>query len=264
MLTAVKNQIRVTIKSIKYNIMRQMVNKVTFITNIIFMILNNSTFLIQWIILFNIKENIGGYSFKEVCLLWAITASTYGVAHVTCHKAFKLSDLIINGKLDSFLVQPKNVLISAITSETAIAAIGDFLYGYIVLFACAPDIKTICLFTFFTITGAIIITTFSIIVGSLAFWIVRADMLAESLNSAMIHLGTYPDTIFKNVTKIILYTIIPVGLANHLPIHIIKDFNIASFFILIAVCIVMILLSNIIFKLGLKRYSSSNLMSARN
>ena len=66
MLTAVKNQIRVTIKSIKYNIMRQMVNKVTFITNIIFMILNNSTFLIQWIILFNIKENIGGYSFKEV------------------------------------------------------------------------------------------------------------------------------------------------------------------------------------------------------
>ena len=58
MLTVVKNQIKVIILSIKYNIMRQMVNKVTFITNILFMILNNASFIIQWIILFNIRDEI--------------------------------------------------------------------------------------------------------------------------------------------------------------------------------------------------------------
>ena len=47
MLTAVKNQMRVCLLSVKYNIMREMVNKVTFLTNICFMLLNNATFLVQ-------------------------------------------------------------------------------------------------------------------------------------------------------------------------------------------------------------------------
>ena len=49
------NQLRVMMLSIKYNIMKQMTNKVTFLTNIIFMILNDATFIVQWVILFGIK-----------------------------------------------------------------------------------------------------------------------------------------------------------------------------------------------------------------
>src|SRR5699024_5321358 len=125
MLTEVKNQIKVMFLSVKYNIMRQMVNKVTFITNIIFIILNNAAFIIQCIILFRLKDEIGGYTIKEVILLWGIAASIFGFAHILFHKAFDLSDLIIEGKLDTFLVQPKNVFLSVITSETSISAIGD-------------------------------------------------------------------------------------------------------------------------------------------
>ena len=47
MLTAVKNQVRVCVLSVKYNIMREMLNKVTFLTNILFMMLNNATFIVQ-------------------------------------------------------------------------------------------------------------------------------------------------------------------------------------------------------------------------
>ena len=54
----VKNQIKVMVLSVKYNIMKQMTNKVTFITNIVFMILNNASFIVQWIILFNLKNEI--------------------------------------------------------------------------------------------------------------------------------------------------------------------------------------------------------------
>ena len=46
MFTAVKNQLRVSLLSVKYNMMREMVNKVTFVTNIIFMMLNNATILV--------------------------------------------------------------------------------------------------------------------------------------------------------------------------------------------------------------------------
>ena len=69
MLTAVKNQMRVCLLSVKYNIMREMVNKVTFLTNICFMLLNNATFLVQWIILLRLREDVGGYTMREIMLL---------------------------------------------------------------------------------------------------------------------------------------------------------------------------------------------------
>ena len=77
MLMEVKNQFRVTALSIKYALEREMLNKVTFITNIIFMILNNASFIIQWIIIYSIKDNVGGYTFKQVLLLWGMAALTY-------------------------------------------------------------------------------------------------------------------------------------------------------------------------------------------
>ncbi|MDF2541528.1 MAG: hypothetical protein K0S47_1246 [Herbinix sp.] len=107
MLTAAKQQIRVMILSLRYNIIREMTNRVTFLTNVIFMALNNSTFIIQWMIIFNIKSDIGGYGLNDVLGLWGIAASTYGLSHILFQKAYEIPDLIINGKLDSYLVQPK-------------------------------------------------------------------------------------------------------------------------------------------------------------
>lgn len=263
MLTEVKNQIKVMMLSVKYNIMRQMVNKVTFITNIVFMILNNASFIIQWIILFGIKDNIGGYTLKEVLLLWGMAASSYGIAHIVFKKAFEISDLIINGKLDTFLVQPKNVFLSVITSDSGISAIGDLIYGYICLFLYGITLKNFILFTLFSITGGIILTAFSSILGSLCFWITRGDMLADSLTNIMINFATYPGTIFKNAVRLIMYTIIPVGIANYMPVDIILNFNIANFIYVIIFTVVITLLAFAIFYKGLKRYSSSNLMSSR-
>ena len=65
MLMAVKNQLNVTLLSIKYALMREMLNKTTFLANIIFMILNNASFIIQWVVLFSIKDDIAGNTFHE-------------------------------------------------------------------------------------------------------------------------------------------------------------------------------------------------------
>ena len=263
MLMEVRNQIKVIILSVKYNIMRQMVNKVTFITNILFMILNNASFIIQWIILFSIKDEIGGYTIKEVILLWGLAASVFGISHIIFYKAFEMPDLIINGKLDTFLVQPKNVLLSVITSDTSISAIGDLIYGYICLFIYGITLKDFILVTIFSITGAIILTAFVIVVSSLCFWIVRADNLTDSLTNIMINFATYPGTIFKTGIKLILYTIIPVGIAHYLPVDLMLNFNLASFIYIIVFTIAITSLAFYIFHKGLKRYSSSNLMSSR-
>ena len=263
MLMEVKNQIKVIFLSIKYNIIRQMENKVTFITNILFMILNNASFILQWVILFSLKEEIGGYTIKEVVLLWGIASGTFGVAHIVFNKAFEMSDLIINGKLDTFLVQPKNVFLSVITSETRISAIGDLIYGYICLFIYGISIKNFLLYTLFLITGGIIVSAFASILGSLSFWIVRGDIISDSLTNMMLNFATYPGTIFKDGVRILFYTIIPLGISNYIPVDTIIRFNIGNLATVISFTIFITIMAFTIFNKGLKRYSSSNLMSSR-
>jgi ABC-2 type transport system permease protein len=243
--------------------MREMTNRVTFLTNIIFMILNNATFIVQWLLIFHLKPEIGGYAFREVMLLWALSASSFGLANILFHRAFTLSDLILNGKLDSYLVQPKNVLLSIITSSTSISAIGDFLYGYILLLVIRCSVKDFLLFTLFTVTGAIIFTAFATIAGSLSFWIIRGDMLADSLFNMMINFSLYPDTIFKNGVRLLLYSLIPVGFYVYMPLHVLIQFNPATTLAILCFAIGISLFAILVFYKGLKRYTSSSLMGSR-
>ena len=81
MLTAAKNQVKIMLLQVKYNLMREMTNSVTFVMNVVFMILNNATFIVQWIILFSLKDNFGGYGLSDVLLLWALATTSYGMAH---------------------------------------------------------------------------------------------------------------------------------------------------------------------------------------
>lgn len=263
MLMAVKNQIKVVFLSVKYALMREMLNKTTFLMNIVFMLLNNASFIIQWIVLFSLKENVGGYTFKQVLLLWGFAAGTYGFSRFFFKRAFNLTDIINNGKLDSFLVQPKNVLISAITSDVEVSAIGDFIYGYIMLFVFGFTLPRFLLFTLFMITGGLILTSITVILSSLSFWFQKADIIADTGNSLMVNFATYPDGIFKGIAKMLLFTLIPVGIVNYIPIQIMTEFNLSLTILIVGISILFVVLAFVIFYKGLKKYSSSNLMVAR-
>lgn len=263
MLTEVKNQIKISFLSVKYALIREMLNKTTFITNILFMILNNASFIIQWLVLYSLKENVGGYTFKQILILWGVAAATYGFSHFFFKKAYDLSEIINNGKLDSYLVQPKNVLLSAITTDVKTSALGDIIYGYIMLFAFGFTIPRFLLFTLFMICGGFILTSISIILSSLSFWFSKSDIIADTGNTLMTNIATYPDGIFKGFVKILLFTLIPVGIVNFIPVQVMSKFDIYSFLIVIFVTVLLIILAFIIFYKGLKRYSSSNLMIAK-
>ena len=263
MLTEAKNQIKISFLSVKYSIMREMLNKTSFFTNVIIMILNNASFILQWMILYSLKDNVGGYTFKQVLLLWGVAAGTFGFSRFFFKKAFELYDIINTGKLDAFLVQPKNVLLSTITTDVSPSALGDIIYGYIMLFVYGFTIPRFLLFTIFIICGGFITTSLSVILSSLSFWFNKTDIIADTINNLMISFGTYPDGIFKGIAKGLLYTLVPVGFAVYMPVDILTKFNIYNLLIIILVTIVLIIFSFIIFNKGLKRYSSSNLMSAR-
>ena len=243
--------------------MREMVNKVTFLTNICFMLLNNATFLVQWFILLRLREDVGGYTMREIMLLWGLTATSFGLSHILFARVFSLSELIIKGKLDSFLVQPKNVLVSVLTSSTDISAIGDFLYGVVIVCICRPGVGGFFLFLLFAVTGAVIFTSFALLLGSLSFWFVRMDMVQNQMVMNVVSFATYPDGIFNGVTRFLLYFVIPAGMTVWHPVHMLVRFEAGMLFTVLGYAGGLTALAVAVFYKGLKRYASGNLMEAR-
>ena len=250
MLTEVKKEIKLVFLSIKYNIMRQMINPLSFTLNVIFMMLNNAAFIIQWIILFSLKDSFGGYGFNEMMLIWGISTMSYGLSFIMFGGAFTLGQTIENGGLDQYLVTPRNLYYSVISSYSKVSAIGDFLYGLV-----------LCLI--FSIIGASILKAFAVILNSLAFWITRSDDFANSLLGAFISFSIYPDSVFNKFIRVLMYTVLPVGFAVFLPVNIIMNFNIYYFIIVILFTIMINQISHLVFNKGIRRYSSSNLMVSR-
>ena len=263
MLMVVKNQIKVMLLTMKYSIMREMLNKATFLSNVFFMILNDATFLIQWLLLFRIKGDIGGSTMSDVLLIWSIATASYGVSRFFFYGAFGLSELITDGKIDSFLVQPKNVLLSIITSKTAPSALGDLIYGFLMLAIYGLTIKRVFLYILLSTCGGIILVSISVFYSSLSFWFSRTESITDQMNTLMINFASYPEGIYKGVARIILFTIIPVGFVNYLPVRILRVFDIKYTLIVLGVTLLIALVAYATFNRGLKRYSSSNLMSAK-
>ena len=106
-------------------------------------------------------------------------------------------------------------------------------------------------------------TAFALLMGSLSFWFVRADVFGGNMVNCLINFSTYPDSIFQGISRFLLYQIIPVGMAIYLPVHLMLEFDLGGFLTVAGYTILLSAVAVFMFYRGLRRYSSSNLMEAK-
>ncbi len=251
-------------KYLKLNITKVMQYKTSFIMQIVMMILNNAFFIFQWIVIFNITDSINGYGFNEVMLLWGLTAGSYGVAHLFFNGAFSIGDLVYEGKIDVYLTQPKNVLINICSSSSSISAIGDIIYCFLMLIIAKAAWWWYLAAIPIIIIGGLIYTSIIVCFQTISFYAKQGNSVADIISTGIINFANYPIGIFNDFIKFLMFTIIPCGFMVFVPVqYIFLSFNIYWVLGLIAFTIFVMFLAFFLFNRGLKKYSSSNLMTGR-
>lgn len=265
MLMEVKNNIRYILYAIKCNLLSAVEYKKSFIIQAIFMFINNGFFLIFWNVVFGINgNNINGLEIKDVLYLWSIPTIGFGIAHFVFGGIKNLDRYIISGGLDSFLTQPKNAYINIITSNCDFSAFGDLMYGFCMAAYLSNNIGDFIIQVFYGMIAAVIIVATSTIIRSLSVWIGDVSQMAQTYEHTMlINFATYPEVIYGNVTKFLIYTIMPAGYMVHLPIKLIGNFNIWGFLLILFATIVYVIIAIGIFKKVLNRYESGNSMAMK-
>lgn len=264
MFMEVKNNLKLIFSYFKLNVKKEWKYKPSFLMQIIMMILNDLFFIIQWYIIFKLIDNIGGYGFEESLLLFAVAAGSFGFAHLFFYGAWNIKDLVYEGKLDVYLTQPKNILINVCASSTDISGLGDILYSFIVLIIIgAPWYYYLLMIPAIILSGLIYVSVYVVYV-SLCFYIKNGDSAAKSVEGTINKAGNYPPAIYNMTTKLILFTIIPAFFYTFVPVqYLLLTPNIWWILTLVLVATFWILLAFCMFKIGLKKYNSGNLMSGR-
>jgi ABC-2 type transport system permease protein len=244
------------------NLASAMEYKVSFLTQVITMFINNAIYFVFWIIFFNNVEQIGGWGLGDMMTLFAIVTTGFGLALTFFGNSSRLALLIEQGQIDYYLVLPRNTMVHILSSRTSISAIGDIAFG-VSMFIVAGNYSfySITLWLICAILVASIAVAYMAIVGSMAFWLGRASILSEQAINALLTFSMYPSKIFEGVVRIILLTIIPAGFISAIPVRIITELDNTLLIYLVAFSFIIITASIFMFLRGLKRYESGNLIN---
>ncbi len=265
MLMEVKNNIRYLINALKVSIKSAMAYKVSFIVQSLFMIINNGFFLIFWKVLFNNAGDGLDISFDSILYLWSVSTMAYGIAYFFFGGVKKINEYILNGTMDSFILQPKNLLLNVISSKCTFSAFGDFLYGFVIcIIVTRFNIPKIFLLLLLSIIGSGFFISTEVLFRSLTVWLGDTNSLATRYTETLLlTFSTYPENIFSVGIKVLLYTIIPVAYVVYLPIKLTMSFDVGTFLLIILMLVIYTIISITVFYKAMKSYESGNNMSMK-
>jgi ABC-2 type transport system permease protein len=241
------------------NLQSIMEYRISFLTQVVGMMLNNFIYFAIWIIFFDRFKNVRGWGIGDMYITYGVLASAFGLVSLLFGNAFMLSDIINNGRLDYYLSLPRPVLLHTLASRTIASGMGDFTYGFL-SFAVSGQFSWdgLLRFVLAMLLAATVFASFLILVQSLAFWMGVINNLTNLAVNAIITFGIYPITLFDNYAKLILFTVIPAAFMGAVPAAFIHAFTWQTLAELLAGAAVFLFIAVTIFRLGLKRYESGS------
>lgn len=260
MLTEVKNNLKFLLLSLKYNLKSSLEYKQSFILQTIFMIVNNGFFLIFWMLVFDVNNGeVNGLEMRDILFLWSIPPASWGVSNFLFGGLRELNRYILSGSLDTYLLQPKNIILSIATSKCEFSACGDLIYGLVLGAIACSSVLQYMQFLLYVVIATIVTCSVFICIRILAIWIGEVEQIAHIYeNSLFITFCTYPFEIFGGFTKFLMFTLVPAAYVAHVPIKLLGNFDIKLFIILLAVTLFLAIISSFIFYKSLKKYESGN------
>lgn len=261
------NQLRAELSFLKalvsVNLASAMEYRVSFISQIVGMFINNGIYFLFWLIFFNRFGGVRGYELQDVFLLFALVALGYGLAFMFAGNTGPfLAQIIAQGRLDYYLVFPRNLLLHVIFSRMSVSTIGDLSFGLVAyLFTGRVNLTQFGLFLLAGCLSALVLAAFNVIAGSLAFYMGNAQYASEQMANAVLTFSLYPNTLFSGLARLIMYTVLPAAFVGAVPVDIVRQGSLRLLPGLVLATVVLWMIAIALFYVGLRRYESGSALN---
>ena len=229
--------------------------RTSFVIQMLFMCLNDLTWIVFWLLVFSHRESIRGWERSEVLVLFAIITCTYGIGIGLFYGIRRLGHKIRHGDLDPYLAQPTPVVLRVLFSKIHPPLLGDLAFGPILFAIAGPGgwdewarYFAVCLL------AAGILVAFILAWESAAFWSETGNEIAGVAFTAVTVLSTYPAAIYGGLVKLIVFTVVPAAFIGSVPAEVVLHPSIELVLSLVAAVLVAWVCALAVFHLGLRRY----------
>ena len=227
------------------------------------MITNNLIFFSIWWIFFRQFKDVAGWNFHDMVILMAVGTGAFGLMQVCFGGVRNLSKIIINGDLDPFMTQPKNLLLHIAGSKSHSKGWGHLMTALILIILGGVSLHTVPLILISILSGCLVFTSINVIAHSIPFWMGSVEGLSKKYCDSLYLFALYPTNIYSGFLQIVMFTVLPAGVIGYLPVELIRDFSLTKLFILIISSFSFIAIAFLVFYSGLKRYESGNKFGTR-
>jgi ABC-2 type transport system permease protein len=264
-MRTLKKHLKIMLCYFRLNLASALEYRASFLSQAFGMALSNSSFIFFWWVGFHqLGGTIGGYSFEDVLFIWAVGSASFGLSSILFANVGSLSQLIITGELDTFLLQPCNALLSMACARTSLSAYGDLLYGVVLMAAVFHSSAIAWLwFIFALLLGALLIAAISLAANTLGFYLGDVSQVSRMATEFTVSFSIYPESIYGPAVRALMYSLIPISFVVHVPLRLLHEFHPAPALLSLAGVLLYCALAGWFFYRGLRRYESGNVIVTR-
>ena len=208
---------------LKASLQKMLVYRVDCIVGMISQIFYQAIELLFIWIIFQNTDNIAGWNFNELLLLYGVMMLSVAVTDLLFDSTYDVGKrLIKNGKFDTMLLRPVHPLISVLGESQTSTALGYIVLSIILIVVTFINLNiSITAFLllkilYFGILGGIIIGGIQTIFSITGFWTYKSNEVVWSV--FQLHkLAQYPIEIYNKFIRIIITIILPFACAAYYP-----------------------------------------------
>ncbi|HTY40120.1 MAG TPA: ABC-2 family transporter protein [Candidatus Paceibacterota bacterium] len=258
-------ELRFAIYSIKKNLESSAELRTSFVTNVIGMAINNTAFIIIWIFFVKSVGVVNGWTALDIIALLGFNALAYGIVFSGGAGILWLPDYVASGGFDRYLLSPKNVLLRLCTSRFGVSSLGDVAFGVICLatygILIRANLLQIALVILLIPIASLMLFAASVAAQSASFLFTDPGSVTRGLLELFITPGLFHGGAFQGATRFVFTFLVPSLVVGALPVEIVRDVSFPKLVLVAGVSAIWFLLSLSLFRLGIRKYESSNLMT---
>ena len=216
-------------------------------------------------IIFSNTATLGGWEFGHlIALLGVFRMVNMFMMTFIYPNTEEFGSYVKDGSFDYVLLKPVSSLFIVSITRIVVWRAWDQFLGIILLVigiqqtGMSANQLQVGSFLLLLISGALVIYSLCIALISLTFWFVKFDN-SMTILAAVMDAGRYPATIYPPWLRIIVTFLIPIALATTVPMQVLRR-EVGSWQVLIyfAVGVASFLIAQLIWKLGVRRYSGAS------
>ncbi len=261
----INRYVNLFVVSVRINLKRLKYFKGDFIFELISNLFHIFIMLIFWDLLIKNNYFIPGWDWGQLVMFTAFSELFYGMKFAFTLAGSRFWDLIVIGRLDTYLTRPIDARFSFIVRNLKLEQLIKTLPGFILLILISGvkiQFIPFLIGILICIIGVVLLTLIELCIGYSAFKLGRVEAIVEFID-ALMQFNNYPLTILGNVIKTIFTVAIPFMFFSTIPTQLAAGMLGAEELIFVIIALVFVLtlwlvIDRVLWKKGVDSYESYN------